>query len=180
MNNPNQQEILQRMTRWYLDRGRVLYPNHKIRPVDVAFDLTGRAAGTYNPARLLIRYNMQLAENQFDEFVAQTVPHEVAHHVVDEVTRLWLRRVRPHGDEWRLVMRHFGQEPDRCHDFDLQGVKIKRQRRFLYRCACQEHAVSTVRHNRARKGTRYRCTKCDQALVYQQQVSSSEPSAQLE
>lgn len=172
MSNQHQEYLLRRMTDWYLERGRQLYPNHSIRPVKVAFDLLGGTAGYYHPAQLLIRYNLPLAQNQFDAYVNRTVPHEVAHHIVDEVHRTWRRRASPHGEEWRSVMRHFGQDPVRCHDFDLKGIKLKQQRRFSYWCACQEHLITTVRHNRVNKGARYRCIKCNQLLVYkiQEQV----------
>ncbi|MDH5327680.1 MAG: SprT-like domain-containing protein [Gammaproteobacteria bacterium] len=147
-----------------IDKANLLLPDQRIEPVDVTFDIRGTKAGEYRPLELRIRYNPHIAANQFDEFVGRTVVHEVAHHVVRQV---YSRRVRAHGREWRSVMRMLGAtDINRCHRYDMSGVKVKSQRRFLYRCHCREHQITTTRHNRSLRGTVYRCVACRLPLVF--------------
>lgn len=133
----------------------------------VAFDLKGRAAGMYrvrNEQRQ-IRYNPYIFGKYFEDNLVNTVPHEVAHYVTDML--YGLRNVRPHGTEWQAVMHKLGAEPSvTCH-YDLEGIPLKRQRRFSYRCDCSEHAISTVRHNRVQRGLgNYVCRRCRKPLVF--------------
>jgi len=132
----------------------------------VQFDLSGCAAGQYRVLRgeAVIRYNPWIFARYFDDNVSETVPHEVAHFVVDQ---LWgLRRVRAHGAEWQSVMRALDAEPRATARYDLTGLPVRRQRRFAYRCACRAHQLTTCRHNRVQRGeARYHCRQCGHTLV---------------
>lgn len=163
--NEAQRKRLLALTRQWLERAETHW-GRPLEPVEVRFDLKGAAAGQYRfHPRPCIRYNAELAAQQFEAFCARTPPHEVAHHVVARFHEG--RRVRPHGPEWQSVMRAFGLEPSRCHDFDLEGVTTRRQRRYRYRCACREHELSATRHNRMVRGERiYICRSCGEALVF--------------
>jgi SprT protein len=134
-----------------------------LAPVSVAFDLRGAQAGQYLGGRhCRIRYNPEMAAANYREFLRQTVPHEVAHHVVQQCHG---RRAAPHGREWREVMRLFDAPAERCHDFDLTSVRVRRQRRFDYRCGCRQHQLSATRHYRISRGERrYRCIRCGEEL----------------
>jgi SprT protein len=132
----------------------------------VRFDLRGQAAGqahwvTGQPPQL--RFNLTLARRHRRSFVAQTVPHEVAHLV----TAACYGRTRPHGAEWRSVMARFGQPDARaCHDFEIPPDSMRRQRRWAYACGCRRHALSTTRHRRIQSGrSRYHCARCGHALT---------------
>ncbi|HIE54013.1 MAG TPA: hypothetical protein EYP90_02330 [Chromatiaceae bacterium] len=151
------------MTEQWLERARRRY-GAKIEPVEIRFDLRGLAAGQYrNHPVPLIRFNAELASRQFEAFCRLTPPHEVAHHVVDQLQGPG--NVRPHGREWQAVMREFGLEPSRCHDFDIRSASIRRQRRFRYRCACRTQELSATRHNRILRGERYYfCRVCGERL----------------
>ncbi len=130
----------------------------------ICFDLRGQAAGQYHGGpQPRIRYNPEIAASQFDDFCARTPAHEVAHYIVNLVQPKG--QFKPHGSEWQALMRSFGLEPARCHQYDMQQVRHRRQRRFAYRCGCQEHQLSTTRHNRVRhRGVKYRCVKCGEVL----------------
>ncbi|MCB1723603.1 MAG: SprT-like domain-containing protein [Gammaproteobacteria bacterium] len=132
---------------------------------EIRFDLRGQAAGQClwrdgHPP--LLRFNLTIAERHPQEFLTTTVAHEVAH----VVTAACHGRVRPHGGEWRTVMRHLGiDNPRRCHTYALGARDVRRQRRWLYQCACGTHRISTTRHNRMRDdGTRYLCQRCGTTL----------------
>jgi len=131
------------------------------------FDLRGRAAGqvVWQQKRPIhLRYNLAMAKAQPAAFMAETVPHEVAHVVVGSCHR----GARPHGSEWRAVMHFLGiDQPTRCHQFSLPSGSVRRQRRWPYRCACGEHQLSTTRHRLAQQtDSRYSCRRCGETLVY--------------
>lgn len=136
------------------------------QPIPVQFNLRGRAVGMYRVSgrTAVIRYNPYIFSRYFDHGLHTTVPHEVAHYIAD---RVWgLARIRPHGIEWRSVMRKLGAEPAASACFDLNGLPVRRQRRFTYRCDCDTHEITACRHNRISKGrARYHCRQCGAALV---------------
>ena len=101
-----------------------------------------------------------LAENE-EDFMARTVPHEVAHYVASMV---W-GRVRSHGAEWQRVMRGFGLNPSRCHSYDTSASR-KKVWRHVYSCDCREHRVSTVMHNKILRGSDRRCRACKARIRY--------------
>lgn len=136
--------------------------------IPVRFDLKGRAAGMYRVqgGERWIRYNPHLFAKFFQDNLTQTVPHEVAHYVCDCLHGL--RNIRPHGREWQGIMRTLGAEPRATGDYDLEGIPLRRQRRFSYRCECDtDHQLSTQRHNRICRGqARYLCRVCGEALRF--------------
>ena len=130
-----------------------------IRAPKVRFDLTGRAAGTASVFHdeYEVNFNMEIAENpaNTEEYIRQTVAHEIAHILV------WVNyphKTQPHGREWRNIMIMFGLVPNRTHRYDMSTVKVRRQKKHLHVCSgCgAEFMLSTTRHNRILKGTRYR------------------------
>ena len=158
--NAAQQAQVRQATQDCVGRAADLFEREFVVP-PVQFDLSGRAAGQYRVLRgkSEIRYNPLIFARYFADNLNETVPHEVAHFVVDQ---LWgLRRVRAHGAEWRSVMRSLGAEPRVTARYDLTGLPVRRQRRFPYRCACQTHQLTTCRHNRVQRGEAqyHRCGK---------------------
>jgi len=139
----------------------------RFRSIEVRFDLKGRAAGMYRVQRRkrVIRYNPYLFAKYFDHNLQTTVPHEVAHYVTDML--FGLRNIQPHGKHWQAVMLSLGAEPHVTGDYDLAGIPVRRQRRFHYQCACSEHQVSSVRHNRVLRGDmKYLCRACRTEICY--------------
>ncbi|WP_456376694.1 SprT family zinc-dependent metalloprotease [Thiolapillus sp.] len=162
-----QQQKLLAITQHWITRAERLYAQSFPMP-DVRFDLRGQAAGQYRGgSRPCIRYNLEMATIQFDAYCLRTPPHEVAHFIIDQLHPG--NRPRPHGPEWRELMRAFGLEPSRCHQYNLENVQQRKQRRFTYKCTCREHRLSATRHNRVRhRGVKYHCISCGEVL---QQIS---------
>ncbi len=134
--------------------------------IPVRFDLRGRAAGMYRVVRgqRLIRYNPYLFAKYYDENITTTVPHEVAHYLTDAV--YGYANVKPHGHEWRTVMRMLGADTSVHCDFDLEGIPVRRYRRVRYTCRCRFYELTVIRHNRIQeKGARYYCPVCRSELV---------------
>lgn len=136
--------------------------------IPVRFDLRGRAAGMYRVKRgaRLIRYNPHIFAKFFSDGLAETVPHEVAHYVTDVLHDL--RKVRPHGPEWRAVAQLLGASPRASGRYDLSGIPLRRQTLFEYRCACTvSHQLGARRHGRAQRGeTGYVCRRCGVLLEF--------------
>jgi SprT protein len=131
---------------------------------EVRFDLRGKAAGQIrflSRCHALIRYNPTLLQDNGDAFIARTVPHEVAHLVARKV---YGEQIKPHGIEWREIMAYFGADSSRCHSFTVRENKIRRMRYFPYRCDCQDHRLSAIRHHRHQAGTTYLCRRCGSSL----------------
>jgi SprT protein len=149
----------------YIERAASHF-GRRFATVPVLFDLKGRNAGMYRVRgrQRWIRYNPWLFAKYFDDNLANTVPHEVAHYICDLV--YGLGHTRPHGREWQALMHLFGVEPRRTCSYDLEGIPQRRQQRHTYRCGCREHQVSTVRHRRIQQGrAQYLCRSCKQPLV---------------
>lgn len=130
----------------------------------IAFDLRGQSAGQFRVdwhGAATIRYNPALLARNEADFLAQTVPHEVAHYLA---YLRFGRRIRPHGPEWQELMHALGADPKRCHDFDVSGLQARRLRRHPYHCRCGEHALTSIRHHRVLRGASYVCRACGEAL----------------
>ncbi|MET0028235.1 MAG: SprT-like domain-containing protein [Candidatus Thiodiazotropha sp.] len=152
-------------TRLLLNQAETAFALPPTRP-EIRFDLTGKSAGivVFGPGnRCVIRYNAALLSRYGQEFMDETVPHEVAHIVA---RRRFGQRIRPHGREWKQVMAFFQAPARRCHSFDTTQTTRRRMRYYDYRCACRDHRISAVRHNRVVSGTMtYQCRFCGTPLV---------------
>lgn len=130
----------------------------------IRFDLRGKAAGMvlfHDNRQTVIRYNRSMLVDNGEAFIQRTVPHEVAHLVARQ---LHGAAIRPHGREWQAVMHFFGADSSRCHNFSVREQERRRMRHFDYRCDCQAHRLSAIRHHRHQAGVSYRCRRCGSAL----------------
>ncbi len=114
-----------------------------------------RSLGLCYPQRDLIRLNPVLLKSGNRDILDETLAHEAAHLVV-----YWRhgRRVRPHGRQWKELMRLAGL-PARA---TILHSKIKalppvRRTRYLYRHRCQD--CGNI-FNAGRTDGRWRCSSC--------------------
>ena len=164
--DPSQQRQVVAATHACIQRAEQLFERKFLLPL-IRFDLRGRTAGMYRLRwqQHEIRYNPYLFGKYFDDNLANTVPHEVAHYLVAEMHG-W-RNIRPHGAQWQAVMRRLGVAPQVTCRYDLTDIPQRSQRRFSYVCNCTTHRLSCVRHNRVQGGLgKYLCRQCRQPLVY--------------
>jgi SprT protein len=126
----------------------------------------GRALAPSAPgAPGVLELNLVYLERESWESSRATIGHELAHLVVFHLHPR--RRIPPHGALWQRIMRDWlGLPPERTHHFSSEGLSVRRQRRWPYRCGCQDHALSTVRHRRAERGAAYRCRHCGETLHF--------------
>ena len=134
----------------------------RLAPPAMGFYRGRTDAGRAHQREQRIEINEDLLERHPEAMLGETIAHELAHVLVFQ---LFGRRARAHGQEWQAVMREwFGIRPQRTHNFDLEGLQVRRQQRHRYHCGCREHALSTVRHHRALRGVDYRCVACQGRL----------------
>jgi SprT protein len=138
------------------------YFQRRFESPHLTFNLRGMAAAVTYPAKNAIRINRRLLEQNVEDFLLNTVPHEVSHLIAFHVHG---RFVAPHGAEWATIMRKvFGLKPLRCHNYDV-GVCMPVAYRYLCGCAVA-HTFGPRRHKSALRGRRYYCRRCHQPLRF--------------
>ncbi len=175
----------------YLQQAETIY-GRSFDDIEVRFDLKGKSAGMYrvkqnNRAGIslstwlssaqvshslerCLRFNPWIFAKYPEDSWVNTIPHEVAHYIVDCLygySSKSSRRVKPHGKEWQQVMRDFGVAPTVRASYDLSGIPTRAVKRFDYRCQCRVVSLSSVRHNKIESGLqRYRCRECLTDLAF--------------
>lgn len=128
------------------------------QPPKILFNKRGTAAGTAYYYENEIRFNMVMLIENMEEFVRQTVVHEIC-HILDYQL---FGETSHHGRNWQDLMIHFGLQPKRCHSYSTDSV---RSYGGLYMCDCQEYKLSKIRHNKQKSGkASYHCKKCGEPL----------------
>ncbi len=130
---------------------------------EVSLKLRGQKAGVAHLCENKLRFNEQLYRENREDFLKQTVAHEVAHLIAHQ---LFGGRIQPHGKEWQAIMRGVYQLPPlRCHSYE---VRRRPARRFIYRCSCAEgdFPFSAQRHALVAQGRRYYCRRCKATLNF--------------
>ncbi len=149
-------------------RARELYAIRLPEAV-IDFSLRGRCAGQARVERsgeTFLRINLELLANNLDDFLKQTIPHEVGHLVVNWQARKKRQRPRPHGQEWQSVMQNcYDLQPVRCHTYETTPARIV-PRNFLYRCNCREHRLTRTMHNRMSRRYQALCKSCKTHLRF--------------
>ena len=139
-----------------------------VRPA-LSLKLAGKTAGMAHITDNRLRFNEAIYRQQPAAFLAETIPHEVAHLVA--YARFGLR-IKPHGKEWQYVMQQvFAVPAKRTHEFVIPSETKRRTRRYEYQCQCDAasrlHYLSAQRQALiARKKYRYRCQQCQAQLQY--------------
>ncbi len=165
-----QQQVVEQ-TSLYIKRAGEIFGRNFVT-IPVLFDLRGRTAGMYRVKnrQRQIRYNPHIFAKYFEDNLTVTVPHEVAHYVIDCL--YGIRKVRPHGVEWKAVMQSFGADASRTCRYDFSGVPVKAEKRYDYQCDCKTHQLTARRHNRIlKKRTWYVCKSCGSKLLHHASAS---------
>jgi len=143
-------------------QAETLFKQRFARP-EISFKLRGQKAGVAHLTENKLRFNLQLYRANHEDFLRQTVPHEVAHMIAHQ---LFGPRIQPHGEEWQLIMRGvYELPPHRCHSYEVERRQVNR---FIYRCSCVdgEFPFSAQRHALVAKGRRYYCRRCKATLHF--------------
>jgi SprT protein len=122
----------------------------------ISFKLKGRRAGYASFYRNKVALNNEMLHANGDAFISDTPGHEAAHLIAYHV---YGTSIRPHGIEWKKVMRVIGQEPNRCHSFEVVT-------RYRYFCKCSDRIfLTTQKHNRMQtRKTVFYCKNCKETI----------------
>jgi SprT protein len=135
--------------------------HHPLKPINILFNLNGMASGMFlvKQGTPVIRYNPYIFAKHFSYSISNTVPHEVAHYAIYSL--FGLKRVRPHGKEWKDLMRKFGAQPISTNTLNLDGIPTRQHKRHQYSCNCSKHLITSRRHNKiADRRVKYFCRAC--------------------
>lgn len=132
---------------------------------NVNYKVRGAKAGVAYLQQNEIRLNPILLLENSEDFIREVVPHELAHLLVYQL----FGRVKPHGQEWRNMMKNvFHLEPRVYHQFDTSNV-VKSV--FPYECRCKVHNLTMRRHTNIQNGKIiYFCKECKFELKFQPHV----------
>jgi hypothetical protein len=83
----------------------------------IQWNLSGACAGRAIWPDNRIRLNPVLLCENVEDFVRETVPHEIAHLLNRAMNG---NSVTPHGKEWKAIMRAMGLKPQRCHNYNVR------------------------------------------------------------
>ena len=137
----------------------------------VLFDVKGTNGGCANYQDWSVHFNLDIAKNNLEHYLKQTIPHEIAHLVDYRVFKGW-----GHKKSWKLVMSHvFGLSPDRCHNYDISEVKKKKYDTYAYVCICPEerYIFKSNMHKKIQAGRNFKCKKCMARLVFKEYVGKT-------
>lgn len=147
---------------------------------EIKYTIRGRTAGKCRHYHLtgecVLLFNPVLLLQDPDDFICQTVGHEVAHYCA---RRIYGRGIRPHGAEWQQVMKWMGLKADRCHTYDTSQCQQRKIDKYAYTCACPDGYVFSHRRHaqamdalRERQIHRYSCPTCSKNLIFSHVISA--------
>lgn len=149
---------LEAATKAWMDKASAIYGQSFIIP-HIRMNIRGCTAGRANFAKWELQYNPVLFIQNKQDFIASTIPHEIAHLVANAMSRSG--RVKPHGYEWREVMYKLGiSKASRCHSYDTSKLYTARPRPYVYACKCKEHRLTSIIHRRIVAGQTRSCLHC--------------------
>lgn len=130
---------------------------------------TCRSVGGYHTINL----NPKLLNELKGTYIDTVVVHEVCHALVAHNYGFAVggKRVMPHGAEFKYYAAMAGISGKATTRIATGSKALqnsgRKTSRYPYHCDCSEHQLSTVRHNKIKKGhASYSCRKCRQPLVF--------------
>ena len=106
----------------------------KFKMPEIRYDIKSHIGGIAISPDFIIRLNLILLTENEDDFIAQTVVHEVAHLVNRKVNKPpeGKKKLMPHGPEWKKIMDLFKIPAEVCHKYDCSSIE-KRPRKKQHR-----------------------------------------------
>lgn len=153
----NQQQILESFNKhWAIACSMYNIPLESKPRVE--FFNRGTTSGKASRKGNMVAYNTEIAGIVGSKF-ENTIVHEIAHIVAFKRNPF----IQPHGKEWKSVFLNLGGNGERCHNYDLTGTTIMKNRTEA-KCNCKTHLITQQRVNKIKKGVIYSCTLCKSSL----------------
>lgn len=152
------------------------------RDPEITFIHNGkRVAGYAEALSWSVNFNPAFANRYADEFIARTVPHEIAHLLdyklhpknfktrwtIDRSGRMRREGRSVHGPTWKRIMTEcFNADPSRCHSWKLDSSTDRRP--WKYQCTdCHKtFNLTTKMHNKIRRGSSRICILCRSSIKF--------------
>jgi SprT protein len=116
-----------------------------------------RTGGTATYKSNLIKISIPYWIHATEEERTNTIYHEICHLLAKNK---YSYKIKPHGWEWRDLMRKCGQMPSRTHKVDT-GFASRSRGLILVSCNCSEGCrVGPTVYKRIKLGVGYRCKRC--------------------
>ena len=165
------QQKLINANHYYIDLARTRFDAHNelsiryLKLPIIEHTIKGKKAGVAYLQEWKVNYNLEILIANEEDFLKQTVGHEIAHLVAFQ-----LFGSRGHDKAWKYVMRQLGLEPNRCHSYDLSVITVKKHKKVIYKCNCKEHEIGLVRHKNLQenKNRYFTCYLCKGKLIYKE------------
>lgn len=144
MNDNLKDRILQRHNE-VINKAKELFPAYAAKSQHtVYFYETGRSAGLAH-GHHKVGYNIHIFAQDPERFINDTIPHEIAHMVVNA-----LNAGKGHDKNWKHVCTMLGGNGNRCYSAENITHKLLRHRKqYQYRASCGTLVMlSDVRHKR--------------------------------
>ena len=142
-------------------KGNELFPRGKIKynELEIRFSLYGASRlGYANWSKRKLNFHKVLAETNTDEYIGDTVIHEVAH--------LYQRHIYPysksHGREFKRICKALGGNGSTTSNMNVKGLG-KMKTRYIYECpVCGAQVnLTQYKHNKQEQTRRYVHSKCN-------------------
>lgn len=157
------QSILSKVKETY-EKAHEIWSGHNFPIPEIKFDLTGTTAGIAYHKRSgnhIIRYNFDIAKNNLEEFLNDTVIHEIGHLITDQL--YYGYRLKPHSKEWYYTCSKLGLNATRCHSFSCE--KSRKHLRYVGICGCgKKLTITSTIYNKIYRGQKRRCKCCGQIV----------------
>lgn len=134
--------------------------------IKISYYPKGQAAGwagyeTVNDVKVyFLRFCTYNIENNYEEMVKNTVPHEVAHIACYINPDLG----KGHDIGWKVVCYNLGGNAQRTHKMDI--LKARKSRYYVYNLDGKIFNLSSVRHKRIQEKTKiYHCNRTKKAFT---------------
>ena len=130
--------------------------NTEYKEPKIVYKPKGSIAGSAILNRWEIQLNTIMLFENGEKFIEEVVPHELSHLITFQI----YGKVKPHGKEWQYIMSEIMKQPPKVtHNFNFK------RKEYVYICDCQEHYLSSIRHNKIEKNKiSYQCLKCGSIL----------------
>lgn len=129
-----------------------LNDKYRIEDVDISYHLKGRCAGRggIKNGKMIVWFNMEAIEKDFNDMYEYTIPHEVAHLIANLRPDL---RARSHNKGWKRIDRELGGNNKIYHSIPL--TRARKTVEHIYDLPGYGIAhLGSTRHNRLVKGER--------------------------
>lgn len=132
----------------------------------ISYALTGTTAGMAYYRRNLLKFNAKLLVENEQEFIENTVPHELAHLATELIypeahkRSTFTGKRNPHGRQWQSIMRTLGVEANRCHNYDTSGTVRRKSTSVEIECGVCFRTLGSMGPKRLARLHDFYCDIC--------------------